>query len=223
MNQHYLYRLWLNGELQYIGQTNNMKQRTSEHRRDKLFDAVDYILVDENDIDKIEMYFIKKYLPPLNNSLIDNLATLGCCVADKYETCEFIKMPYNFTSFVEFDEAKNTCPSGENTVIPNILLSTANILNKETGVLQELTLSDKVIYCYIKDNARYVLNGNNVMCESQSTVGNVLLMDRKTINRGIKKLENVGLVEKFKYKTFGAVCQAYFIVPFDCGKFKFCI
>jgi len=66
-----IYILYNNDEIVYIGKSNNIKNRISQHRKDKQFDRVKSIIFkNDGDIDLYEPYLINKYKPRHNKDLV---------------------------------------------------------------------------------------------------------------------------------------------------------
>jgi len=82
MSEGYIYKLWYEGELAYIGKTTNLKSRISDHKRDKLFDRVEAAIVPIDIIEAVEMSLIFELSPKLNRNKIQRLADDG----DEYRT-----------------------------------------------------------------------------------------------------------------------------------------
>lgn len=70
-NLEYLYFLWYKNKIVYIGITNNLTDRISCHRKDKIFDKVTYkefLDVSRNEMLQIESENIRYYKPVFNNN-----------------------------------------------------------------------------------------------------------------------------------------------------------
>jgi predicted GIY-YIG superfamily endonuclease len=63
-----VYRLYLNNSLVYIGQTNDLLRRISQHKKDKIFDSFDVYCHEINDALRLntEERLIKKHKPKYN-------------------------------------------------------------------------------------------------------------------------------------------------------------
>lgn len=67
-----VYLLWKNGEIVYVGQSENIQQRIFAHMADpqKYFDAVSYAEVKEGDLNSLEAELIIKLDPHLNRGIL---------------------------------------------------------------------------------------------------------------------------------------------------------
>ena len=63
-----IYFLWLENNLQYVGQSSNLLKRIGEHIASKAFDSYSFIECDVSELERIEIEkaYIKQYSPPLN-------------------------------------------------------------------------------------------------------------------------------------------------------------
>ena len=62
----FVYRLYKDKEIVYIGKTNNLKYRIKAHKKDKEFDYYDYAITSDSEAHVYEVYYINKYRPILN-------------------------------------------------------------------------------------------------------------------------------------------------------------
>jgi hypothetical protein len=83
---YYLYRLYFNNEIVYIGKTNNLKERLSQHKKDKEFNFYDYYVGNKSDINLYEIYYIEK-LKPIHNKDCKSKSKLNT----QLKELEFIK------------------------------------------------------------------------------------------------------------------------------------
>lgn len=81
-----------------------------------------------------------------------------------------------------------------NTLLP--IMQAGEILNTETSEVLVPSFYDKHVYCYILHYHRLYSSKGKGMFESQDSIADNLGIDRKTINRSIKKLTGIGLVSK---------------------------
>jgi len=81
------------------------------------------------------------------------------------------------------------------------ILMAGIVLNTDTGIECEITVHDKMVYSYIYQQSNWFKVNKKDMFESQDSVAMTLGFDRKTVNRSIKKLEDVGLVVKTKKRV----------------------
>lgn len=66
----FIYKLYQDSELVYVGRTTAIKERLSKHRRSKKFNNTSiYLCNDTDNVDVIENGLIRKYMPPLNKSI----------------------------------------------------------------------------------------------------------------------------------------------------------
>lgn len=74
-SQYFVYKLFNEGSVVYIGQSTNLENRISHHRMDKIFDNVVVVEVDsKEDMDGLESYLILKYMPKYNKACNLDLA-----------------------------------------------------------------------------------------------------------------------------------------------------
>jgi len=62
----FVYRLYKNNEIIYVGKTINLSNRINNHKKDKDFDYYDYTIVSDSETHIYEVYYINKYKPILN-------------------------------------------------------------------------------------------------------------------------------------------------------------
>ena len=63
----YVYFLWDNGEIVYVGQTHHLQRRLSIHLKDKVFDEYSFVECENFiEMDSVELYFISKFKPKYN-------------------------------------------------------------------------------------------------------------------------------------------------------------
>jgi hypothetical protein len=63
-----VYFLLLKNQVVYVGQTMNLLSRLQSHRKDKEFDDVWFVIVDQRSLSETEKAYIKKFNPPLNRA-----------------------------------------------------------------------------------------------------------------------------------------------------------
>jgi predicted GIY-YIG superfamily endonuclease len=63
---YFLYRLYCKDSIVYIGKTNNLRDRISQHKKDKDFDSYDYYIGNKSDVNIYELYYIDKIKPIYN-------------------------------------------------------------------------------------------------------------------------------------------------------------
>lgn len=81
-----------------------------------------------------------------------------------------------------------------NSIVP--VMQATEIVNAKTGEVVTPSIYDKLIYCYILHyHDLYSAKGNG-MFESQDSIADNFGIDRKTVNRSIKKLTTIGLLSK---------------------------
>lgn len=100
------------------------------------------------------------------------------------------------------------------------LLMCKSILNTTSGVEQQLNLYDKLVFSYLHQQSSWFKTHRKDLFESQDSVAQVLGVDRKTVNRSIKKLSDVGLVAKHKKRVSDTWKVAYSTEDLHSGKFK---
>lgn len=100
------------------------------------------------------------------------------------------------------------------------LLMANSILNTETNVKVELTLTDKVVYSYISHHVGWLKALGKSMFESQETISNAISVERRTVSRSIKKLEQVGVLLCSRQKRKGVTITTYDTLPIVGEKFK---
>lgn len=76
-NEGYLYKLYFEGVLQYIGKTTQLQTRLHTHTKTKVFDKVEVAVVGLDVLEKLEMSLIMEFNPPLNKTKITSLAAYG--------------------------------------------------------------------------------------------------------------------------------------------------
>lgn len=81
-----------------------------------------------------------------------------------------------------------------NLILP--VMQATEIINKESSEVLVPTLYDKIVYCYILHYHRIYSEAGGTMYESQDSIADNLGIDRKTVNRSIKKLCGLGLLTK---------------------------
>lgn len=66
-----IYLLYNNSEIVYVGKSNNIENRIKQHKKDKEFDSVKWVVFkDAGLINLYEPYFIQKYSPKYNKDLL---------------------------------------------------------------------------------------------------------------------------------------------------------
>lgn len=65
----FIYRIYYEDSIVYVGQTLNLKQRIDAHLKNKIFGMYDYAEVMTDSIDKYESYYINKHHPVLNKQV----------------------------------------------------------------------------------------------------------------------------------------------------------
>lgn len=81
-----------------------------------------------------------------------------------------------------------------NLLLP--IMQASEIINKESSEVLVPTLYDKLVYCYILHYHNVYSDAGGSMYESQDSIADNIGIDRKTVNRSIKKLCGVGLLTK---------------------------
>lgn len=81
-----------------------------------------------------------------------------------------------------------------NTIVP--VMQATEIINTKTGEVLTPSIYDKLVYCYILHyHDLYSAKGKG-MFESQDSIADNFGIDRKTVNRSVKKLTSIGLLSK---------------------------
>lgn len=65
-NYNFIYRLYKNDTIVYVGKTNNIFSRINNHKKDKDFDTYDYAILSDSEAHFYETYYINKHKPILN-------------------------------------------------------------------------------------------------------------------------------------------------------------
>lgn len=74
-SQYFVYKLFNQGSVVYVGQTISLENRIGQHRLDKVFDKVSAVEVEsKEDMDGLESYLILKYQPDYNKNCNLDLA-----------------------------------------------------------------------------------------------------------------------------------------------------
>ena len=81
-----------------------------------------------------------------------------------------------------------------NLLLP--IMQASEIINKESSEVLVPTLYDKLVYCYILHYHKVYSDAGGSMYESQDSIADNIGIDRKTVNRSIKKLCGLGLLTK---------------------------
>lgn len=81
-----------------------------------------------------------------------------------------------------------------NLILP--VMQATEIINKESSEVLVPTLYDKIVYCYILHYHKIYSEAGGAMYESQDSIADNIGVDRKTVNRSIKKLCGIGLITK---------------------------
>ena len=110
--------------------------------------------------------------------------------------------------------------SSSRIVVYDYLLMASSILNTETNVKIELTLTDKMVYSHINHHVEWLKALGKSMFESQETISNTLGVERRTVGKSIKKLEQVGVLLCNRQKRRGVTITIYDTLPIVGDKFK---
>ena len=89
------------------------------------------------------------------------------------------------------------------------VMMATSITNVETAVVVEFNIYDKVIYSYVHQQSLWFKEYDKVLFESQDSVARCLGIDRKTVNKSLKKLESVGAIVKKKQAVNGSIKTTY--------------
>lgn len=81
-----------------------------------------------------------------------------------------------------------------NLLLP--IMQASEIINNESSEVLVPTIYDKLVYCYILHYHKVYSDAGGSMYESQDSIADNIGIDRKTVNRSIKKLCGVGLLTK---------------------------
>jgi len=74
------------------------------------------------------------------------------------------------------------------------IMQANELVNTATGVCVQLSLYDKMVLCYILHYSKLYSKSGGTLFESQDNMAANLGMDRKTINRCVKKLCSTGAI-----------------------------
>lgn len=81
---HYIYFLMLREQIVYVGKSNKILSRISQHTREKDFDSVRYVGVDKEDQDSLEMALIFCLKPKYNKQNLSKISDSQAEVLKKY-------------------------------------------------------------------------------------------------------------------------------------------
>lgn len=177
-NEGYIYKLYYEGVLQYIGKTTDLQLRLRTHTKDKVFDRVEVAVVRIDDIECLEMSLIFELNPPLNKSKIVALAEKGNKVRAGIGEIVFVDTGFD-GSYAE-EAKKNIRSAAEKReteeYVKRVLLETepliarmcvGNLLPKKSWITRE-TLEDIVRSNNINEFLFYVETSKSCLQEEHA-------------------------------------------------------
>lgn len=184
----------------YVGSTTNLVSRVEQHILDnKLFTRVFYIACDnEADMLNIEKGFISKFKPDYNRTLYSKVSPNECAV-DWLELDKdlFIhKATYRNNlpqSLPIVDQTVNYYPIHKSLMGLRFTQS-KSVQDGDKPVRVEITSSDKLIYCYMKERFDFCTKNMIKYIETQTEIAYGVGVTYKTVSRFIKKMETHGFI-----------------------------
>lgn len=157
LKTYYLYFLWYNETLVYIGQTVDLNSRTTAHKKDKHFNKVTYQVfmgITKEEILKIETTHIRHFKPSFNNNEKGIVKTPTCVLQRGGSIFELNKL-YNYKSESYYYDGN---------VLQSIRLTPRGYIYFEDGKQKEV-INNLVYNTVTKVN--YYIENNLLKCKFQ--------------------------------------------------------
>lgn len=183
MNRYYVYFLFSDEQLLYVGSTINMELRLKQHvHHGRKFNGVKYISFDnEKHMIDYENSCIEFFNPILNKRKLKDYDSMPIIPPDDLTIYEGISDIIKLQEFKRHVDNRNIEPKSHYLKIPYSLL-------KESS----LTLLDKLVLSYLLDIQDELCGDNFVI--SQAEISSKLACSLKSVNRSIGKLKESGYI-----------------------------
>lgn len=191
----FVYKLYNNDSLVYVGVTKDLYKRFEHHGKDKVFDNARYITIEDRVYaEKLESYLITTLKPPMNKC-VSRTGFDSMCF-DEYTDDTRWQRICDLSGFLN-PRALSVTKNNDGCVpVYTSVIQSKKVVNTSTGVERTLSSEDKILYCYMLCMYKEYSSKGRLFCETQQTIADEVGVEVKTVNRGIKKLCDVGAVSK---------------------------